>query len=304
MSNYYYTDTNGTKQGPVNEQQLQTLIAQGAIVPDTPLISDTGHKGLAGQIPGLNFNVAAPPRFAQTAQATSAPPSIPTSSDKEDDEGDGTNHQELSRAIFIFLAVCVGIFGVHDFYAKHNRRGWIHLALVTPWILVFVVSILGVFGYTLYALNYSPYNKEIRACEKSIKDCEKEIEETKKKLQEALEGKLRKARPDVVRVEPREEPRREEQRRAVQSDPPGIDRELVRELRDLLDELESRLWRLQSDLSGLKTSRAFLKADAWIPARWLWLYFVFGALPILSWAMAMLEIVYVTRDGNGRPFGF
>ena len=66
MTTFFLTDANGTKHS-VNEQQLQTLAAQGKITPNTPLETDDGHKGLAGQIPGLNFPVAAPTPFAQPA---------------------------------------------------------------------------------------------------------------------------------------------------------------------------------------------------------------------------------------------
>lgn len=55
MTNYFYFDGNGTKQGPVNDQQLMALASQGVITPDTPLETEGGHKGVAGQIPGLNF---------------------------------------------------------------------------------------------------------------------------------------------------------------------------------------------------------------------------------------------------------
>ena len=60
MAKFFLTDTNGNKQGPYNEQQLQSGIAKGIITPTTPLETDTGHKGLAGQIPGL-FPVPQPP---------------------------------------------------------------------------------------------------------------------------------------------------------------------------------------------------------------------------------------------------
>jgi len=53
MANFFLTDANGNKRGPYNEQQLQSGIAKGIITPTTPLETDTGHKGLAGQIPGL-----------------------------------------------------------------------------------------------------------------------------------------------------------------------------------------------------------------------------------------------------------
>ena len=51
----------------MNEQQLQALATQGKITPNTPLETDTGHKGLAGQIPGLTFSATTPPPFAQAA---------------------------------------------------------------------------------------------------------------------------------------------------------------------------------------------------------------------------------------------
>ena len=54
---YYYTDANGQKYGPLTKERLQTLIKRGAIRQDTPLETDTGHQGLAGQIPGLDFSV-------------------------------------------------------------------------------------------------------------------------------------------------------------------------------------------------------------------------------------------------------
>ena len=68
MTYYFYFDQNNQKQGPISEQQIQTLAVQGVITPNTPLETDTGHKGVAGQIPGLNFNAAA--HFAQTASQT------------------------------------------------------------------------------------------------------------------------------------------------------------------------------------------------------------------------------------------
>jgi hypothetical protein len=63
MSNtilYKYLDANGVSQGPVNEPQLKALAAQGIINPQTQMATNTGHRGLAGQIPGL-FNATPPP---------------------------------------------------------------------------------------------------------------------------------------------------------------------------------------------------------------------------------------------------
>ena len=56
MPNYFYTDTDGQKRGPINAHQLKALVTRGIIVPTTPIETDTGHKGVAGQIKGLDFN--------------------------------------------------------------------------------------------------------------------------------------------------------------------------------------------------------------------------------------------------------
>ena len=53
MPNYYYYDTNGQKYGLIDDQQLRSLAAQGIITPNTPLETEGGHRGTAGQIPGL-----------------------------------------------------------------------------------------------------------------------------------------------------------------------------------------------------------------------------------------------------------
>jgi len=59
MPNYLYADTNGVKQS-INEYELKELAARGVITPTTPLEMGE-HQGLAGQIPDLKFNTAAPP---------------------------------------------------------------------------------------------------------------------------------------------------------------------------------------------------------------------------------------------------
>jgi len=71
MANFFLTDANGNKRGPYNEQQLQSGIAKGIITPTTPLETDTGHKGLAGQIPGLfpaPHRLRLPKQFSQDSR--------------------------------------------------------------------------------------------------------------------------------------------------------------------------------------------------------------------------------------------
>jgi len=87
MPNYFFTDANGVKRGPVNDQQLQALVAQGVITPSTLLETEGGHKGTAGQIPGLRFNTAPPPSFAQPAQTTSYSQSTPSYSQASESVG-------------------------------------------------------------------------------------------------------------------------------------------------------------------------------------------------------------------------
>ena len=70
MANYFFTDSDGNKWGPLTEERLQTLIDRGTIVPTTSLTTDTGHTGLAGQIPGLNFDNVAPPPIVQAPQTS------------------------------------------------------------------------------------------------------------------------------------------------------------------------------------------------------------------------------------------
>ena len=76
MANFFLTDANGNKRGPYNEQQLQSGIAKGIITPTTPLETDTGHKGLAGQIPGLF--PAAPPQQPRPVPVPHSSTTAPT----------------------------------------------------------------------------------------------------------------------------------------------------------------------------------------------------------------------------------
>ena len=79
MANFYYIDANGRKQGPRSFRQIQEMIPQGIITPTTPLETDTGHRGVAGQFPGLFpatlASVAQP--VAPVAPVVSLPPSVP-----------------------------------------------------------------------------------------------------------------------------------------------------------------------------------------------------------------------------------
>lgn len=47
MPNFFYIDPNGQKRGPIDDQQLQALAAQGIIAPESQLETESGYKGLS-----------------------------------------------------------------------------------------------------------------------------------------------------------------------------------------------------------------------------------------------------------------
>ena len=72
MPNFYYTDATGQRH-KINDQQLPNWVARGYITPDTPLETEGGHKGLAGQIPGL-FDGIVPPFVMPVPPVAPSPP--------------------------------------------------------------------------------------------------------------------------------------------------------------------------------------------------------------------------------------
>ena len=73
---YYYLDQTNQRRGPVDQQQLQELVAQGVIGPDTPMETDAGQKGVARQIPGL-FPTSPQPSPTQTVPVPPLTPPPP-----------------------------------------------------------------------------------------------------------------------------------------------------------------------------------------------------------------------------------
>ena len=71
MANFFIIDSSGQKHGAFTPQQLKELAARGKINPQTPLETDTGHKGTAGQIPGLFATTQSP--FAQPSMPSPPP---------------------------------------------------------------------------------------------------------------------------------------------------------------------------------------------------------------------------------------
>jgi len=176
---YFYCDANGWKQGPIDDQQLRELVAYGIITPSTPLETDSGHKGTAGQIPGL-FSDAAPPsgnKFctncgnALSEQAiacmscgakpvghrkfcrhcasplssvqvicTKCGAGISTAGTHLFSIGGVTVTGEKSKVAAGLLAILLGGAGAHKFYM--GSWGWGILFLIAPPFLFFCVSVL------------------------------------------------------------------------------------------------------------------------------------------------------------------
>ena len=74
MAIWFYYDEKSVRRS-INDQQLKSLVGAGVITPKTPLETEDGHKGLAGQIPGLFAPVAptTPSPFVQTVQVPIPP---------------------------------------------------------------------------------------------------------------------------------------------------------------------------------------------------------------------------------------
>ena len=73
MANFYFTDADGNRQGPLTPEQIQALADRGTITPDTLLESEAGHTGKAGQIRGLKFDTTKPPPSTDNSGAKKKP---------------------------------------------------------------------------------------------------------------------------------------------------------------------------------------------------------------------------------------
>lgn len=129
MPNFYYTDENGQKYGLVTAQQLKELAVKGIIAPHTPLETEDGRKGLAGQIKGL---------FPMTVQHEEKPVhGTATTENIGSSNAKGTPWSRMSpeqRKTFIFRAflcwflltvvglICLGIKAWFDEIALEDKK--------------------------------------------------------------------------------------------------------------------------------------------------------------------------------------
>ena len=134
--NYFYFDASGYKHGPVSTQQLKDLAAQGAVNPNTPMETDTGHKGTAGQIPNL-FAAVSP----FSAQNESVPSPAAALADQAA-QAVRTHGQRAAKSAMLWL---------FDFAFRDIRIHVVNLWLcrviyVLCWIAVVISALWGTFG--------------------------------------------------------------------------------------------------------------------------------------------------------------
>ncbi|MCL2005521.1 MAG: DUF4339 domain-containing protein, partial [Planctomycetaceae bacterium] len=59
MSNWFYYDSNGQKQGPYTSAQFKELAKQGVVTPDTMIETAEGKTAPARKVKGLTFTETA-----------------------------------------------------------------------------------------------------------------------------------------------------------------------------------------------------------------------------------------------------
>ena len=155
MPNWFYIDTNGQYQGPVDNQQLKSLAVNGAITPETILITDDGKKGAAGKLRGL-FSIPPAPSHAAAPlvnQAVSQGIRAPQISDSTITyiQQDGYDYQHIAflhrLSTWSVLTYFLGNFASNIFFAIGGGMGE-----DSPLTALFIL--LGV-GLTLGAVIFS-----------------------------------------------------------------------------------------------------------------------------------------------------
>ena len=147
--NFFYFDQTNQKCGPVSAQQLKELAARGIIGQHTPMETDTGHKGVAGQIPGL---------FPAPSPAPTQPVHVTSPSDDDDVEHVSHVSDYLIWSIITTICCCMplGLIGViysvlgksdlkagnHDDAVKKSKIAfWCNLVGLILGLIIFVIYI-------------------------------------------------------------------------------------------------------------------------------------------------------------------
>jgi hypothetical protein len=179
MPNYFFNDSDGVKRGPLTAERLQTLIDRGVITPETPLETDSGHRGLAGQIPGLKFDAVAPPSNNQTSQYSPARQSAPY---EHTDESTGTpwlfdftfqdirlheNGRRVCSFIYIACVVSLTINGLIGFFLLNPMYSPETMSVALMFLgfyffssFIFLVLVRVVCEFLIVLLDYMSRNRE------------------------------------------------------------------------------------------------------------------------------------------------
>ena len=79
MPNYFYTDANGQKQGPISGTTIREFAKTGQITPTTTIESEDGKTFPASKVKGLEFFVTAQPTLETTNEVYGTAPPPPPS---------------------------------------------------------------------------------------------------------------------------------------------------------------------------------------------------------------------------------
>ena len=145
MSNYFVLDSKGNKHGPFDIPQLQTLVAKGNVGRQTPMESDTGHKGTAGQISGL---------FTDSSPNSKKEPQVvpvPLVKQTEQEETDADTVEQESQATV-----------VKDLH-KTLEEDYGFVVVWTLWFLLIIGIIVGsIFGYSAIRATFFPARQVVQ----------------------------------------------------------------------------------------------------------------------------------------------
>ena len=101
MTRFYYFDTYGEKQGPIDSQQLKGLVAQGLVRQETQLETESGQRGQARQIAGL---------FPKQVSVVSVAAFSPKDDMDEDEVASRIKSDENAAKIILTMLWILGIF--------------------------------------------------------------------------------------------------------------------------------------------------------------------------------------------------
>ena len=146
MPNYFYFDQANQKWGPVSEQQICELAACGIISQHTPMETDDGHKGLAGQIPGL-FADLSPSAKEFTHPNTSLPVSVAIQPDKVSNDIKDAQNWILSAIVFVSVSLSLS-FLFASFLIATGLWGNVPNAATAVGVLILACIIWSIWKWT------------------------------------------------------------------------------------------------------------------------------------------------------------